>query len=281
MTILTITQGLPASGKSTWALEQTKKDGTIVRVNKDTIRLMLGAKWNPKHEKLVHALRNVSIETALYAGKNVINDDTNLPEKAVNELRDIAKSCGAEFVINDSFLSVDVETCIARDAARAQGVGKDVIVRFYHRTDAPAPAIIPDAPEAIICDLDGTLCLFDGNPYDRDFMKDTPNAAVSWVLDSAHRRGCEVIFLSGRDERFREVTEKWLLTFGFGNFGPLFMRAEGDKRGDQYTKHDLFVAHVQGKYNVRFVLDDRPKVVRRWRHDFGLTCFQVAPDIEF
>jgi predicted kinase len=260
-------------------LEQTKKDGTIVRVNKDTIRLMLGAKWNPKHEKLVHEIRNASIRAALAAGKNVINDDTNLTEESVAGLLSIARSCGAEFDINETFLTVDVETCMARDAERQASVGKDVIAKFYHRTDAPAPEYDETLEDAVLCDLDGTLCLFEGNPYDRDFTKDTVNAPVAWVLAHAAAND-RVILLSGRDEKFRGQTEQWLEEQDIP-YDELFMRGEGDKRGDQYTKHDLFVKHVQGKYNVRFVMDDRPKVVRRWRHDFGLTCFQVAPDIEF
>ena len=37
----------------------------------------------------------------------------------------------------------------------------------------------------------------------------------------------------------------------------------------------------RGKFKVAYVLDDRPRVVRMWRAELGLTVFQVAPNIEF
>jgi len=77
---------------------------------------------------------------------------------------------------------------------------------------------------AIICDLDGTLCLFDRatrSPYDRDFENDTINPAVRYVLDGNDQYN-EIIFVSGRIEKFRKVTQEWLDKYGFGGH-PLFM----------------------------------------------------------
>jgi len=90
MQSLTITRGLPASGKSTWALEQVKLFPGTVRVNRDTIRQMLGVKWNTKLEKLVSQIRDDSIRSALASGRNVICDDTNLSDRTVNHLQAIA-----------------------------------------------------------------------------------------------------------------------------------------------------------------------------------------------
>lgn len=42
-------------------------------------------------------------------------------------------------------------------------------------------------------------------------------------------------------------------------------------------KRELYETFVEGKYNVRLVLDDRNQVVDMWRDELGLTCFQVAP----
>lgn len=137
--------------------------------------------------------------------------------------------------------------------------------------------------KAIICDLDGTLCLFPGkNPYDRDFENDIPNPAVFDLLqriDTCNFDGVgewtEIVFVSGRDSKFKEVTKKWLNDHGFEIY-PLFMRETKDSRKDVVVKQEIFEANIKDKYNISFVLDDRDQVVEFWR-SIGLTCFQVAP----
>ena len=129
---------------------------------------------------------------------------------------------------------------------------------------------------AIICDLDGTLCLFDRetrSPYDRDFENDTINPAVRYVLDGNDQYN-EIIFVSGRIEKFRKVTQEWLDKYGFGGH-PLFMRKEKDMRKDVIIKQEIYEEHIKDKYDVLFVMDDRNQVVEFWR-SIGLTCFQVA-----
>jgi len=242
---------------------------------------MLGAKWNYKHEKMVNGMRDTAIVQALAQGKSVICDDTNTSEKTVAHLRELAKANGVEFRVNDSFMSVDIEELIRRDAARQVSVGKDVILKLYHQTDAPAPQYDFMLEWAILCDLDGTLAIIpDGaNKYDRDCRLDILCEPVMHIVANATPYN-NIILMSGRDEKYRAFTTEWLTKYGIG-YNKLFMRQAGDKRGDQLVKADLFREHVQGKYNVRFVLDDRPKVVKMWRHDFGLKVLQVAPDMEF
>lgn len=53
------------------------------------------------------------------------------------------------------------------------------------------------------------------------------------------------------------------------------MRPTKDNRPDTVVKKELFEAHIDGRYDVAFVVDDREGVVRQWR-EMGLTCFQVA-----
>ncbi len=137
---------------------------------------------------------------------------------------------------------------------------------------------------AILCDIDGTLCLFDRskkNPYDRDFENDTANEAVINLLyriDDCNFNGIgewtDIIFVSGRNDKFREVTRKWLDDRGFKIY-PLFMRKDGDFRKDSIFKKELYDNEIKGKYNIEFVLDDRNQVVEMWRQQ-GLTCLQVA-----
>lgn len=136
--------------------------------------------------------------------------------------------------------------------------------------------------KAIICDLDGTLCLPNGRPvYDRDYENDPENKPVFDLLqriDSCNFDGIgewtEILFVSGRKDNFKEVTRKWLNDRGFEIY-PLFMRKEGDYRKDSIVKKEIYEEHIKDRFRIDFVLDDRNQVVEMWR-EMGLTCFQVA-----
>ena len=76
--------------------------------------------------------------------------------------------------------------------------------------------------------------------------------------------GYEIIFVSGREERFREPTEKFLRNvsekFEF-KWSKLFMRPEGDFRKDCIIKEEIYEREFKD-YNVLAVFDDRPQVVK-------------------
>jgi len=130
-------------------------------------------------------------------------------------------------------------------------------------------------PTAILCDIDGTLALFgDANPYERDFDKDTPNYPITHILGLYFYHKIPIILLSGRKEKFRQVTEKWLDDERI-KFNALYMRETDDNRPDYIVKKEIYDREILGKYNVLFVLDDRDQVVKLWR-ELGLTCLQVA-----
>jgi len=138
--------------------------------------------------------------------------------------------------------------------------------------------------KAIICDLDGTLCLYDrssGKHYDRDYENDTPNTAVLDILQrvdvnnfNGEGEFTRIIFVSGRKEDYRGVTRKWLDDLGF-NIYPLFMRPLNDNRKDVIVKQEIYEREIKGQYKVLWVLDDRNQVVELWR-SLGLACLQVA-----
>ena len=131
---------------------------------------------------------------------------------------------------------------------------------------------------AIICDLDGTLAIIgDRSPYDGSSCdKDIPNWPVIKCVLAMRNAGYDIVFLSGRHDKYREPTEvfikKWLPDLTY----ELFMRCTGDNRKDAIIKQELYDANVRDQYDVLFVLDDRNQVVDFWR-SIGLTCFQVAP----
>lgn len=276
-----MTKGLPASGKSTWAKELIDKEpGKWKRVNKDDLRAMLdNGKWSKQNEQFVLDIRDSLITTALACHFSVIVDDTNFAPKHEENLKQMAKDMGAEFEVKD-FTDVPLITCIDRDLKRPASVGRKVIVQMYKQYIQPtikAPTIDKNLPTAIICDLDGTLCLFDGNPYDRDFSKDKANKVVQDILDTLES-DITLIIVSGRNGKFVEVTRQWLEDHNIP-YDHLYMRKEDDMRKDVIIKQEIYENHIKGKYNIKFVLDDRNQVVDFWRSQ-GLTCLQVA-DGEF
>ena len=291
MAYLLVCRGLPASGKTTWAIQQLEYEKDTVRVNRDDIRHELGItkstaseKWNPKLEKKVRKLRDERITAALKAGVDVISDDTNLSNHTIRSLEDLASRAGAKFRVNDSFLEVPFEVCLERDNNRSPHVGKDVIERMYYDYWRQVLKPINVGKPAIICDLDGTLALIPqgSNRHDRDFTKDILNKPVAFILSSILESygNWYIILMSGRDTRAKEQTEQWLAT-NLVCYDSLFMREYGDKRKDYIVKKELFMQNVAGQYKVEFVIDDRPSVVRMWRAELGLTCLQVGPNYEF
>lgn len=132
----------------------------------------------------------------------------------------------------------------------------------------------------VIFDIDGTLAKRnDRSPFDWAKVKhDSPNIPIVKILSlfSCCCSVYEIFIFSGRDEICRKETIAWLMENGI-RFKELYMRAEGDNRKDSIVKKELFEKHIQGKYNVLAVFDDRQQVVDMWRNELGLTCLQVAP----
>lgn len=273
-----MTKGLPSSGKSTWAKEYVLTHPGSMRLNKDELREMLHAGKHTKYnEKQVLQYRDALTRLALAAKKTVIIDDTNLNPIHQETMAKIAKEYGVPLVIQ-SFMEVPLDECIMRDKKREKMVGEKVIRGMYNQYVRKAPVMVerdPRLPMAIVCDIDGTLALFEGNPYERDFMEDKVNEPVAEILEAFHRPGTTIILLSGRNGKFESVTRAWLEKHMIP-YAQLHMRKENDIRKDSVIKQELYEAHIKGKYNVQFVLDDRNQVVELWR-SLGLTCLQVAP----
>lgn len=281
---LIMTIGLPASGKSTWALQiLAQQTGQYKRINKDDLRAMLdGGKWSRDNEKFLLRVRDYVTIAALQDGKHVIVDDTNFAPTHESRLRQLAKENGAEFRIED-FRHVSIETCIERDLKRQHSVGDAVIRKMWRDYLAPKPPVVEYNPailDAYLCDLDGTCCLMNGRgPYEGEKCDtDIPNLPVVQTIQTLMRAGKTVIFASGRYEAVRQKSIDWLkrhVMVGSCSDPILFMRADGDARQDAIIKAELYEKYIKPNWNVIAVFDDRKRVVEGWRA-LGLTVFQVA-----
>lgn len=291
-----ILRGLPASGKSTYARKLLDENpGAYKRLNKDEFRVMLDNNHYTNHnEKFIEKVRDLMLVEALLDGKHVIVDDTNLSERPVERIKNLVRKFNTDHnqqvQLEIKEMSVSLEECLERDKSRDKKVGDDVILEMHRKHilkdnnvgqkhDKKHPTYRtqdPSLPKAIICDLDGTLCLMNGrSPFDASRCdEDLPNIPVVNMVRHYHQLGYKIILASGREDSFKPQTMTWLEQFGI-SYDMLIMRAAGDYRKDAIIKKEIFKNHIEGKYFVELVLDDRNQVVDLWRNDLQLPCFQV------
>lgn len=299
---LTITRGLPGSGKTTLALAWVAEDPIHrARVNRDTLRAMChdGAWLGQDTEKQITSVRDAAVTALLKRGVNVIVDDTNLPSRTARDLRRLATLARAEFEVID-LTDMALDVCLARNALRdpPARVPEDRIRDMHARYVAGKPHPLPiaeepddaqalkpyvapvGAPKAILVDIDGTTALMAGrSPYDETRVaEDRPNVPVIAAVEAMHAAGYSVVFVSGRTEACRLATATWLRTHlpKVGVHAALHMRPEGDMRKDAVVKAEIFDREIRDNYDVVAVFDDRRQVVDMWR-SLGLTVLQVAP----
>lgn len=134
-------------------------------------------------------------------------------------------------------------------------------------------------PKAIICDIDGTLALI-GNrsPYDGENVEqDLLNHPIANILEVyKHQQLFDItlILVTGREDRYRSQTERWLQKHSIA-YDLLYMRKAGDKRKDTVVKKEIYKKQIKNSFDILFILEDRDQVVDMWRKELGLTCLQV------
>ncbi len=136
--------------------------------------------------------------------------------------------------------------------------------------------------DAIIIDLDGTLCNTEHRQHLVEAKKwpafyealvhDEPN---EWCAQIFHNFGhLQRIFVSGRPDNYKAQTVAWLEKHKFTDY-ILFMRKEGDYRKDSIVKSEIYHEHIEPKFQILFCVDDRKQVVDQWR-ELGLVCLHCA-----
>lgn len=295
---LTVLIGLPASGKTRWAMENRKSNDIVVC--RDDIRMSNYGVWHgdPIDENHVTKMERQQMIAAFENGYSVISANTNLNKRNVQRMVDLAAQFGAE--VDYVYFELPPATCIEYDKHRDKKVGAKVINRMAKKAGINDKGWIPkheyhyheikpykndaDKFDAIVVDIDGTIALkSDRSPYDYSRVyEDSVQWNVATILYYANMYADksegmpEIIFLSGRSADCREQTEKWLdEKFQMGGH-KLFMRPSDDPNtADFIVKDRLFDENVADDYNVIGVFDDRRQVVEMWRTK-GLTVFDVA-----
>ena len=282
---LLVLQGIPASGKSTWAREFIKGKESWIIVNRDSVRNMLGDYWAPAREGLVDLIEEDIMISSSNLNYNIIVDATNLNPLTILKWEKFAEDNNME--IEFRRFNIALDEAIRRDSLRENPVGAKVIKNFYFKyIDSDKSGIKTDnrfileqnrkLENCIIVDVDGTLALINGrNVYDDSLVHtDKPNTpVVDLVKHFIAASYTKIIILSGREDKCTKQTTDWLIA-NIIYFDQIFMRKTGDNRKDSVVKREIYEEHIKDKYYVQFVLDDRNQVVDMWR-ELGLLCLQV------
>jgi len=109
--------------------------------------------------------------------------------------------------------------------------------------------------------------------WDQFFAKQHLDEPYQPVLDVLHalandRLGDEIIVVTGRDERFREVSLEWLNRHvEWFNNENLYMRPAGNREDDDVLKVKIIKTWLQRhpSYKVGAIFDDRHRIIDAFR----------------
>jgi predicted kinase len=308
---LIYTVACPGTGKTTWAkqyLEEHKNDEfKWVRVSRDDIRMMcFNVEFDVANEVTVTQIEDKLVRLALEEGRNVLIDATHINRKSRNKWHKLALDIGGIDVIEKGF-KIDLETCLERNRNRDRKVPEDIIRSMFEKLKKSGfeewkETIYPEhvietqifnekLPDAIICDLDGTIADNSWrNVYNTSLCEqDRPIGEIidlinleSGIFIEDECWNTKILFVTARSEIYREKTHDWLIKhveLVHTNNINLFMRPDCDKRHATIIKKELYEQHIKGKYNVKYTLDDNPAICRMWRR-LGLKTLQLN-DVEF
>jgi len=288
--------GAPGSGKSTFAKYFLRTEENWIRVCRDDFRMMQFSNGNvsDREENMITNMVNACIESLLRKKSNVLIDATNCKKEYINQfINRFENDADISFKVFDVSKDELEKRCEQRFNETGKFIPKNVITKYVQQLDSLKQTFdfstrkrknktieLADQnitlPKAIICDLDGTLALMNGrNPFDASRCdEDVLNEPVANTLKNYHKLGYKIILLSGREDKYKEPTLRFLENHQI-NFDLLLMRKTADNRKDSIIKKEIFDEHVLNKFFIEFILDDRNQVVDMWRNELKLPCFQV------
>ena len=139
----------------------------------------------------------------------------------------------------------------------------------------------------VIFDIDGTIAdcthrlhLIEGEKkeWEKFFFEcvnDKPIKNIITLLQFIWCSHDEVVFCTSRPERTRKETTWWIENNTAVPVTQLLMRADNDRRSDIIVKPELLMNAGLTPDKVAFIVDDRTKVVNRFR-ELGYTVLQCA-----
>jgi predicted kinase len=297
--ILTI--GIPASGKSTWAVSWVGEDPLHrVRINKDAIRALCNNFiWSKEHEQMITAMQRSMVRQALISGHSVVLDNTNIEARYFNDACNLVRELNIDCVVSEKPFFIQLDEAIARDAKRegSAKVGEAVVRKFWKasggesfkgyqaKTETIAKRsktmqVVQDRklPRAVVFDNDGTISLIHSgrSPYDASTAdQDHPQEHVIECMRNYYKLGYKILFVSGREDKDRAPTERFYKQHFPEVEYELYMRPTGNQEKDWLIKERIFNEHIKPRYFVAGWFDDRLQVAK-WVYESGLPLFRVG-----
>ncbi|QDH91683.1 hypothetical protein SEA_PHRAPPUCCINO_5 [Mycobacterium phage Phrappuccino] len=128
-------------------------------------------------------------------------------------------------------------------------------------------------PTAVIADMDGTLVDVSSIRHHaeaKDFdafhaaSADCPpnQMAIDWVKRH-HARGDVILVLTGREDKWHQLSHHWLVQNMPVLFCGPFMRKAKDYRPDHEVKREMY-DWLSKRYRITAAIDDRPSIISLW-----------------
>tara|TARA_Y100000816_G_scaffold276701_1_gene246143 strand:+ start:1137 stop:1571 length:435 start_codon:yes stop_codon:yes gene_type:complete len=126
----------------------------------------------------------------------------------------------------------------------------------------------------ILCDIDGTVA---NNDHRQHFLEgkkdwdgffselsnDMPIIPIINLVNREHANGNEIVFLTGRPERYRYSTTLWLKEHFDFEFR-LLMRKDNDKRNKIISKQEVLFENNISKKNIFKVFENDYQLISYW-----------------
>lgn len=146
--------------------------------------------------------------------------------------------------------------------------------------------------KVIVFDIDGTLAdgehrmhlirgegKKDWNTFFDKAMEDPPHHEIQWLNHiMAERDDVEIVVLTARPEKRRDITEQWLAEHNIEHTELILKpnREEQDRVPDHAFKERILDEMIAQGRKPYMVFEDRQNVVDMWRKR-GIKCLQVQP----
>lgn len=143
---LLVLRGLPASGKSTYAVKWVNEDPEHrLRISQDSIRMMFGKYWLEdkvqlkKRESITNNINMELLKQCMFNQFDIVLDNINLNIRTLSSIEDYVSYFNMKFVdlkaykIEYKFFKEPLNVLINRDSKRDKSVGADVITNLYNK----------------------------------------------------------------------------------------------------------------------------------------------------
>jgi len=137
----------------------------------------------------------------------------------------------------------------------------------------------------LLCDIDGTLTIIgdrkkyaqkdtpDWDSFHKFWNTDFPNWSVIRMVRFLEQ-SYQLVFCTGRPERYRSGTVDWLTGAGLSRNHPLLMRPPGNVEPNVVLKPLLLLSAGISREQVSIIVEDNRQMVDEWRR-LGYICLQV------